>query len=83
MMFQLVLIRMLPDWKYSGAMQKEIVKIEAAVLYANSIRDLGWLDGIGERYVSERDHPDTLGGDKYLYPKQWWKDLPPCPLTIV
>ncbi len=83
MMFRLVLFRMLPDWKYSAAMDKEIVKIEASVLYANTIRDLDWLDGIGEHYVSEREHPDTLGGDKYLYPKQWWKEMPPCPLAIV
>lgn len=83
MMFQLVLTGVLSDWNYSAVMQKEVRRIGAAVLYANNIRDWDWLDGIGESYVPDHDYPDGFGGNSYLYPKRWWQELPPCPLTIV
>lgn len=82
-MFQYILVRFLPMGRYAGRMLEELISIEKAVLYANRIFDWDWLEGIGESYVPTHDSPDMSRGDKFLFPRRWWTELPPCPLAIV
>ena len=83
MMFKYVLVKVLPADPRSRSMLRELNRINRAIQYANNIVDWDWLDGIGESYVPEYETPDDAEGDKYLYPRRWWPDLPPCPLTII
>ena len=82
MMFKFVLLKVLPPDQEARMMLKEVERIEKAVQYANNVTDWDWLEGIGESYVPKDDVPDDSIGDKFLYPKRWWPELPPCPITL-
>ena len=83
MLFEYVLICWLPPGERHARMLEEVQRINRAVLYANS--DLGhdWLEGVGESYIPESDVPDDSGSDKFLWPKRWWRELPPYPLAAL
>ena len=83
MMFKYILVTVVPPTSEAKMMLREVDRIEKAVQHANNIRDWDWLEGMGESYVSEEDAPYDSKGDKFLCPKRWWPDLPPCPLTFI
>ena len=83
MMFEYVLVTVTPNICGSGVMLEEVDRIKKAVRYSNNILDWDWLEGMGESYVSERNAPNDSRGDKFLFPKRWWRELPPCPLTVL
>ena len=88
MLVQYALIRRLEStgkdaFGKDALMLEEVDRVGRAVLYANNDLAWDWLEGIGESYVSEADVPDDSVRDKFLYPRRWWKELPPCPLTVV
>ena len=80
MMFQYFLsgIQKYPDIRW---MMREVQEINDAVLFANNIRARDWLEGVGESFVAGSLNNST--GDKFLYPKRWLRELPPCPLVFL
>lgn len=83
MLLEYVLVCWLPPAERTALMLEEVQRINRAVLYANSDLGRDWLEGVGESYIPERDVPDDSIGDKFLWPKRWWSELPPCPLAVV
>ena len=83
MLFEYVLTCWLPPGERNALMLEEVQRINRAVLYTNSDLDRDWLEGVGESYIPEGDVPDDSGGDKFLSPKRWWRELPPFPLAVV
>ena len=82
-MYEYILVGVAPEGPLTEIMLKEVNRIDRAVQNANNISDWDWLEGIGESYLTEYEVPSEFKGDKLLYPKRWWPELPPCPLRIV
>ena len=61
----------------------ETEKIIDSVRFPNGIRDWDWIEAMGESYIPEKPWGDESNGDKLLYIRRWWEEMPPFPLDTV
>ena len=84
MMFQYVLVNLLPATSSLRMMGDHISLINRSILFANGVTDWDWLEGIGDSYVPEYLAPDDHTGDRMFNPKLYWPEFPPaCPLMLL
>ena len=84
LMFQYILVNMLPHTSFFREMRQHISLINRSILFANGVTDWDWLKGIGDSYVPEYLAPDDHTGDRMFNPKVYWPEFPPaCPLILL
>ena len=64
-------------------MQAKLRRISRSVLYSNGDLWWDWLTGVGESFIAADDAPDNSARDRFLLPKRWWPELPPCSLAAI